>query len=59
MSQLRISAANSTNIHTVSTRNGIPFALGDVCFVDPEDFVCRFFMCLQGKNTTFIQHPTQ
>jgi len=59
MSELPISAANSINFHTVSITNRIPFVLIDVSFIDTEKYVCVYFICLQGKNTTFIEHPTQ
>lgn len=59
MSQLPISAANSTNFPTESITNGIPFALGDISFIDTEKYICVSFSYLQDKNATFIQHQTQ
>lgn len=58
MSQLPISAANSTSFHNVSITSEIPLALGDISFTDREKYVCVSFLLLQGENTIVIQHPT-
>lgn len=45
MSQLPISAVNSTSFHTVPIIKGIIFALEDVSFNDEEKYICASFLC--------------
>lgn len=52
MFQLPISAANSANFHTLSIISGIPFALGDISFIDRK---ISLFFCdmLAGYEYSF------
>lgn len=45
MSQLPISADNSTSFHNMPITNGIIFALEDMSLNDEEKYACASFLC--------------